>query len=147
MDIKKIDNSLSVSAQIRAEDIPALKDQGFRGIICNRPDGESADQPAFKTIEAAATAAGLEIRYVPIINGQVRDEDIALFDHSLRDLPGPILAYCRSGTRSAMLWSLSQARGRPLDDILAATKAAGYDMSGIARQIAKHASPDKKTLK
>ncbi|MCB1397417.1 MAG: TIGR01244 family phosphatase [Rhodobacter sp.] len=133
---KKITEELSVSPQITAADIAELKAQGFRAILCNRPDGEAADQPTFEEIEAAARAAGLEARYLPIVAGMVRDSDAEDFATAMRDLPGPVLAYCRTGTRSATLWSLSQAKSRPIHDILAATKAAGYDMNGVARRIA-----------
>ena len=136
MQLNKINDALTVSPQIAADDIPALKEAGFRSIICNRPDGEGADQPTHEEIEAAAKAAGLEVRYLPVQTGLVQDEDAAAFGAALRDLPGPVLAYCRSGTRSATLWSLSQAKTLPMADILGATQAAGYDMHGVARRIA-----------
>ncbi len=135
MDIKEITKRLSVSPQITAADIPAVAAAGFRAIICNRPDGEGADQPTFEEIETAAKAAGLETRYLPIVSGKVGDNDAADFGAALDALPGPILAYCRTGTRSATLWSLSQAKSLPTADILAATKKAGYDMAGVVRRI------------
>jgi sulfide:quinone oxidoreductase len=136
MDLKKITPELSVCGQIVPADIEAIRAQGFRAIICNRPDGEGADQATHEEIEAAAQAAGLETRYLPIVSGIVRDDDAAAFGDAMRELPGPVLAYCRTGTRSATLWSLSEAKRRTLADILAATKAAGYDMNGVARRIA-----------
>jgi sulfide:quinone oxidoreductase len=136
MQLNKITDALTVSPQITADEIPALKEAGFRAIICNRPDGEGADQPTHEEIEAAAKATGLEMRYLPVQSGLVRDEDAVAFGAALRDLPGPLLAYCRTGTRSATLWSLSQAKKLPMADILGATKAAGYDMNGVARRIA-----------
>ena len=136
MDIRKISTMVSVSPQIAAEDIADLKAAGFRAIICNRPDGEGADQPSFAEIDAAAKAAGLEARYLPVISGKVTDEDVAAFRDALEALPHPLLAYCRTGTRSATLWSLTEAAQRPIPAILAATKAAGYDMNGVARRLA-----------
>ncbi|GIX13288.1 MAG: hypothetical protein KatS3mg118_1247 [Paracoccaceae bacterium] len=136
MDVRKITDELFVSPQIAVADLPALARLGFRAVICNRPDGEGADQPTFEEIEAAARKAGLEAAYVPVQSGKVRDEDVAAFGRALADLPRPVLAYCRTGTRSATLWSLHEAKRRPLPEILAATKAAGYDMSGVARRIA-----------
>ncbi len=136
MEPRKITNTLAVSPQIRASDLPELKQQGYRAIICNRPDGEGADQPGFEEIEAAAHAQGMEARYLPVTSGLVRDADADGFGQALQELPGPVLAYCRSGTRSATLWSLSQAGTRSVPDILAATQAAGYDMNGVARRIA-----------
>jgi sulfide:quinone oxidoreductase len=137
MDIRKINRGLSVSPQIAPADMAELKMAGFRSIICNRPDGEGNDQPTFSEIEEAARAAGLEAYYMPVVPGRVADEDAGRFDEALSDLPGPVLAYCRTGTRSTTLWALAEgARGTPLPSILAATKAAGYDMSGVVRRIA-----------
>lgn len=136
MDAHKISAGLSVSAQITSGDLKAIADQGFRAIICNRPDGEGADQPNFEEIETAARALGMEARYLPITAGKVSDEDAAAFGTLLTALPGPVLAYCRTGTRSATLWSLAAAADKPLTEILAATKAAGYDMAGVVRRIA-----------
>ena len=72
MQINKVTDALSVSPQITAEDVAAIRDAGFRAIICNRPDGEGADQPNFEEIEAAARAAGLEARYLPPLIGNPR---------------------------------------------------------------------------
>lgn len=135
MDLKKITEKTAVSPQITPQDIAAIKEAGFRAIICNRPDGEGADQPSFEEIEATAKKVGLEAAYVPVTSGKVRDEDVESFGAALKDLPRPVLAYCRTGTRSATLWSLHESKKRPMHEILAATKAAGYDMNGVARRI------------
>lgn len=136
MEIKKITNKFSVSPQIAVDDVAAIKEAGFRAVICNRPDGEASDQPSFKEIEAAATGAGLPIVYMPVISGMVRNEDVTAFSEALETLPHPVLAYCRTGTRSATLWSLHESTKRPIHEILSHTKAAGYDMSAVARRIA-----------
>lgn len=136
MEIKTINAEISVAPQIMPDEVQKLADQGFRALICNRPDGEAADQPNFSEIEAAAKKAGLEIRNLPIVSGKVSDQDAADFGAAMQELPRPILAYCRTGTRSATLWSLSQANRMSVADILAATKAAGYDMGGVVRRIA-----------
>ncbi|WP_099827115.1 bifunctional protein tyrosine phosphatase family protein/NAD(P)/FAD-dependent oxidoreductase [Oceaniglobus indicus] len=135
MDAKKISTRLSVSPQITPDDVAELKARGFRSIICNRPDGEGADQPSFTEIAAVAGQHGLEARYIPIEGGMVSDADATAFGDALDEMPGPTLAYCRTGTRSATLWSLNAAGNRPVADILAATQAAGYDMSGVVRRI------------
>ena len=136
MDIKRLSPQVSVSRQITAADVDEVAKHGFRAIICNRPDGEGADQPNFDEIEVAAKAAGLRVAYVPVTAGMVTDDDVVAFAYALAELPRPILAYCRTGTRSATLWSFHEAGKRPMPDILAATKAAGYDMNGVARRIA-----------
>lgn len=136
MNLKKLTDKVTVSPQITAEDITAIKAAGFRAIICNRPDGEGADQPSFGEIEAAAKAAGIEARYVPVQSGMVKDDDVAAFAEAMGQMQRPVLAYCRTGTRSATLWSFHESQKRPMPEILAATKAAGYDMNGVARRIA-----------
>ena len=135
MDLKKISEKTAVSPQITPQDMTAIKEAGFRAIICNRPDGEGVDQPSFEEIEAEAKKVGLAAAYVPVTSGMVRDEDVESFGAALKDLPRPVLAYCRTGTRSATLWSFHESKKRPMHEILAATKAAGYDMNGVARRI------------
>tara|TARA_R110002020_G_scaffold15555_31_gene55384 strand:+ start:1891 stop:3573 length:1683 start_codon:yes stop_codon:yes gene_type:complete len=135
MDIRTIDDTLSVGPQIGVDDLAEIRRHGFRSVICNRPDGEGPDQPGHAEIRTVAEEVGLEFRYLPVTTGKVTDEDAAAFAAALRELPGPVFAYCRSGTRSATLWSLSQAETRPLPEILGKARAAGYDMNGVARRI------------
>ncbi|SHF71314.1 sulfide:quinone oxidoreductase [Modicisalibacter ilicicola DSM 19980] len=136
MEIKKLTNKLSVGPQIAPVDVETLKQEGFRSIIVNRPDGEGPDQPNFAEIDAAARAAGLETRYIPVETGKVSEEDATHFGVALREMPGPVFAFCRSGMRSTTLWALNEAEDLPLPEILGAAKAAGYDMNGVARRIA-----------
>lgn len=136
MDIRSLTPKVAVSPQITVADVERLKAEGFRAIICNRPDGEGADQPSFEEIEAAARAVGIKARYVPVQSGMVHDADVAAFADAMEELQRPVLAYCRTGTRSASLWSFHEARTRPMPEILAATQDAGYDMNGVARRIA-----------
>ena len=136
MQFNKINDALSVAAQIGAEDAPAIAAAGFRAVICNRPDGESPGQPESRRIEAAVRAAGLAFAYLPVISGAVADEQGEAFGALLAELPGPVLAYCRSGTRCTALWSLSQAAaGREVEAILADAAGAGYDMRGLAPRL------------
>ena len=136
MELKTINKQLSVSPQIMPEDVAELAKQGFKSLICNRPDGEGADQPVFAEIQKAAKKHKLEVRYLPVVSGRVQDEDAAAFGKALDELPKPVMAYCRTGTRSATLWALDQgARGVSLSGVLSATKSAGYDMSGVVRRI------------
>lgn len=133
---KKLTDDLSVSPQILPSDIADLAAMGFKSIIANRPDGEGADQPSFSEIERAAQESGLAARYIPVTTGKVSDADAAAFGAALADLPKPILAYCRSGTRSTTLWALAEAGRLPMVDILSKARAAGYDMSGVASRVA-----------
>ncbi len=137
MDIKRITKDLSVAGQIQVDDIEKLKAAGFRAIIGNRPDGEGAAQPVWAEFAAAAARAGMEARHIPVVSGKVRDEDAALFGQAMDELPKPVFAFCRTGTRSSTLWALDQgARGAALPGILSAARSAGYDMSGVVRRIA-----------
>ena len=111
MNFKTLTAQLSVSSQIAAADVPDIKNRGFSSIICNRPDQEAADQPSFDDIAAVATELGLQVAYLPVVSGHMTAGDAEAFVKLLEDLPGPVLAYCRSGTRSEMLWSAGQARG------------------------------------
>ncbi|MCR9221588.1 MAG: bifunctional protein tyrosine phosphatase family protein/NAD(P)/FAD-dependent oxidoreductase [Alphaproteobacteria bacterium] len=136
MEVKQVTEEIAVSPQIAPADVAALAEAGFKTIICNRPDGEGADQPLFHEIEEAAGKAGLQAHYLPVETGKVTDASAAEFGKLFAAAPKPILAYCRSGTRSVTLWSLSQAESRALPDILTKAKGAGYDMAGVARRIA-----------
>jgi len=108
MNIRKVSPDFSVSQQIDPRDMAAIAAAGYRSIVCNRPDGESADQPSFSEIEAAAAAAGLEARYIPVKPGAATDGAARSFADAFSSMPRPILAYCRSGARSAGLWSMLQ---------------------------------------
>ena len=136
MDIEKIADNISVSPQIAAADIVEIKESGFRATICNRPDGEGADKTSFGEKEKAAPKAGLVASYPLIESGSVTEENVTNFGAVLKDLPRPLLAYCRSGTRSATLCSLGETQKHLLPVLLATTKAAGYDMNGVARRVA-----------
>ena len=135
MDMKQISDQFFVAPQISETDLANLRAQGIGSVICNRPDGEAADQPTFQELAQTGERLGLEMRFIPISGGLVQDADAEAFGHALDMLPKPILAYCRTGTRSATLWSLSQAKSKPLADILSATQRAGYDMKGVVRRI------------
>lgn len=136
MDIRKIDDSISVAPQIDVQDVAELAQLGFQGVICNRPDGEAMDQPGQQAMADAARAAGLEFRYLPLAPGQLTPQLIEDFGAAMAEMPGPVLAYCRSGTRSATLWALSQAGKRDGAEILNLAAEAGYDLGGIAGALA-----------
>lgn len=135
MELRKISDRFSVSPQIAPGDVPAIADAGFRSILCNRPDGEEAGQPDLARIESAAREAGLDFRAVPISGGVIAEADLAAFRAALDEMPGPVLAYCRSGTRCTTLWSVAQFGQMPPDDIVSAAAAAGYDMAGLVAQL------------
>ena len=135
MDLRPITDQFAVAPQILPEDVPGIAEAGYRSIICNRPDDEDYGQACCGTIEEAAEAAGLSFLMLPIASGVVTQEAAEAFKAALRDMPGPILAYCRSGTRCTMLWTIAQYGEMGSDEIIRKTGAAGYEMSGLIGQL------------
>ena len=109
MNIVKIDARVSVCSQVWPDDVVRIAGQGFRSMICNRPDYEAPDQPTFAEVDAAAQKAGLPTRYIPFASGQFTEADAEAFLQALKALPHPILAYCRSGARSAGIYKAASA--------------------------------------
>lgn len=132
MDIRTLTPELSVAPQITPEDMAQLPSLGFRSVIVNRPDEEAGPALDSSAMEAAAAAAGLQIRYLPYYPGVLTQDLADAFEAAVAELPGPILAYCRSGTRSSHLWALSEAGKRPVEEIIALAAQAGYDLSGMS---------------
>ena len=135
MEAKFLTPVLSVAAQISVADLSSIAKAGFKSIICNRPDGEGADQTGFAEIAQAAQALGLQTRYLPAETGKVSDEQGMAFGQLMEELPKPVLAYCRSGMRSTTMWALSSAGTLPLPGIIEAASRAGYDLKGLVRRI------------
>ena len=131
MKIAKLTPFLAVSPQIAEADLGALAAQGFRAVINNRPDGEAEDQPSSAALAAAAGRVGLEYRHVPVVSGKITDDDVAAFAQALDEVKGPVLAFCRTGTRSTTLWALAEARHLDPDAILATAAEAGYDLAAL----------------
>jgi uncharacterized protein (TIGR01244 family) len=131
LELKRINDDVSVAPQISPDDMPAIKAAGFATVINNRPDGEAFDQPSHAVMKAAAEAAGLTYHFIPLgrdgVSPDLVDEERAALEGS----DGPVLAYCRSGTRSTTLWALSQAGKMPAQEIVAQAAHAGYEMSHL----------------
>jgi sulfide:quinone oxidoreductase len=136
MDIKALTPQLSVAGQIALAEMAEIAAAGFRSVICNRPDGEGADQPGFAEIQVAAQAQGLEARYLPAETGKVTDAQGVSFGQLLDALPKPVLAYCRTGMRSTTMWALSQAANLTTPQVIDAGAKAGYDLKALVRRIA-----------
>jgi uncharacterized protein (TIGR01244 family) len=137
LDVKRINDHVSVSPQINPEDVDAIKAQGFVAIINNRPDGESPGQPPSTAIEKAARDAGLAYHYIPLGREGVNPDMVEKTRAALEGSDGPVFAFCRSGTRSTTLWALSQAGEAPADEIISAAANAGYDMSHLAGHLSR----------
>lgn len=108
MIVTRIAPDYATTPQIASSDVTEIAAQGFRAVMCNRPDGEEPGQPAFAEIAAAAEAAGLVAVHVPVVSGQITEADLDAFRAAVAELPGPLLAYCRSGTRCQNLWRMTR---------------------------------------
>ena len=136
LELKKLNEAFSVSPQISPADVKTLAEQGVKSLICNRPDGEAADQVNVTEIEAAAEEAGIKVRYQPVVSGNFSDEDIDAFLTAYEVLEKPIHAYCRTGTRSITLWSLYQRRmGVSADRLIKTAAEQGYDLSSALQPV------------
>lgn len=129
---RTLDDRISVFGQITRDDVAAAKAQGFTMIINNRPDGEQDGQPTAAEIGAAAHEAGLAYAAIPVDHSGFSEEQVAAMADALAAADGPVLAFCRSGTRSTFLWALASARrGEDGDQLIAKAANAGYDLSPI----------------
>jgi uncharacterized protein (TIGR01244 family) len=129
---RRLDDRVSVFGQITPDDIVAAKAQGFTTLVNNRPDGEQPGQPTGAEVEAAARENGLDYIAIPVDHSGFAEWQVTAMADALEQAPGPVLAFCRSGTRSTFLWAL--ARGRLGDDgeeLVTKAAAAGYDISPI----------------
>ena len=125
--MRRLDDTILVAPrQIVPADLPDLAGAGIRMVVNNRPDGEEPDQPSSPEIEAAARAAGIAYRHIPVAGG-FPSAAVAAMAQALDQ--GPALLFCRSGTRSTCLWALARAsRGGDPDDLIARAAEAGYDL-------------------
>ncbi len=129
MDIKTLDQQVSVSEQIALDDLTRLAAQGVQVLVCNRPDGEAPEQLAFAQLSAAAEKLGMTAVHIPFKPGEMtaaqRDEFVALLNTDQK-----VHAFCRTGNRSSMLWAAARkASGAAPDTILNQAKTAGFDVS------------------
>ncbi len=130
-DIKKLTDRLSVATQIKPSDLKAIAQQGYKTIINNRPDGEEPRQPKSVSLEKATKRHGLDYFLLPVVGGDISDDSVEQFNYLLENQLGPILAFCRTGTRCATLWALSEADNATTKSILETANKAGYDLSKL----------------
>ena len=131
-DFRKLSDQVIASPQISIADLDEAKAQGVTLVVCNRPDDEEPGQLNSASVEAAAKDRGMTFVSIPITHSGFSEPQIAAMEEALSDADGKVLAYCRSGTRSTLLWSLVQAKeGCNPDATAAAAAAAGYDVSSV----------------
>jgi uncharacterized protein (TIGR01244 family) len=109
--IRTLSTDFAVTGQLAPQDLPEVAARGFGTVINNRPDGEGRDQPSSGELEQAARAAGLHYLHLPVVSGAITPEQAVTMRQALATAPGPVLAFCRSGARSAKLFELAQAAG------------------------------------
>lgn len=132
-DFRRLSDTVLASPQIGLDDIAAAKAEGVTLVINNRPEGEAEDQTPGPEIEAAARAAGLDYRAIPVTHAGLSESQVAAMAEALDSARGgKVLAYCRSGTRSSLLWALAEAlQGENPEALAEAAAAAGYDVAPV----------------
>ena len=129
---RKLSDHVLASPQIEVSDVSRAAEQGVTLIVNNRPEGESDDQIPGAEIEAAAQAAGLAYVAIPVTHAGFGEQQVSAMAAALAGHEGKVLAYCRSGTRSTLLWALAEAsRGGKPDEIAAQAAEAGYDIAAV----------------
>jgi len=129
---RQLDERMLVSVQIAPEDVTEAAAQGVTMIVNNRPDGEQPGQPAAAAIEAAAKAAGIAYRHIPVAGAFPPDAVAAMAEALSAAGGGTTLAFCKSGTRSAYMWALARAQaGDDADRLIEQAAGAGYDLSPL----------------
>jgi len=133
-EFNQVTETFAVSGQLTAGDLKAAAEKGFKTIICNRPDGEERGQPTIDDLKIEAENLGLVFLAVPFSGApspEIADQQKILMDSTT----GPVLAYCRTGTRSIMAWALAFRGENRRDEILSQAATAGYDLRGLANHL------------
>lgn len=135
MDLRPLDETVSVAPMLEPGDMALLAATGVRTVICNRPDAEVPPTHRAAVMQDAAEAVGMSFVYNPVTMPSLTVEAVEEQADALEEGEGGVVAYCASGTRSAILWALAMAGRMPVDDILRRTEAAGYPLPGLRAQI------------
>lgn len=133
---RKLSETVYASPQIDIAQVGEAAAQGIVLIVNNRPEGESDDQTPGAEIEAAARAAGLGYVAIPVTHAGFSEPQVKAMAQALASAGGPTLAYCRSGTRSTLLWALAEAsQGADPDSLAAGAAGAGYDIGPVRAMV------------
>lgn len=128
----ELEKGIFVAGQLAEEDFARLAQKGFKSVVCNRPDGEDEDQLASNEAEKLAHQNGLEFRFSPVIGFEItKDHHIEQFALDLAELEGPILFYCRTGTRCSLLWGQNALPRLGLERVLEIAGGAGFGLDRI----------------
>jgi sulfide:quinone oxidoreductase len=139
LDLPAVDDRVAICGQLQPSDMKALADAGFTAVVNNRPDGEAMfGQPRTADVRAAAEAAGLKFLDLPFSGPRATPEQVRALADLLADGDGRIVAYCKSGMRSALLWgAASMANGRSSDEVLQGARRAGQELAPVAELMAE----------
>jgi len=133
---RTLDETILVAGQVTPADVAEAAAQGVTFVINNRPDDEQPGHPSGAEIEAAAKAAGLGYAAIPITHAGFSMNQVEAMRAALEAAPGKVLAFCRSGTRSTLVWALARATMGDAPDALAAkAEAAGYDLTPVRASV------------
>lgn len=132
--------NVTALAQPSVDQVAELAERGYKSIISNRPEGETEDQPAWLELKAAAAAKGMDAVQIPVVMGQITDEQIAEFREALEQLPKPVAVFCRSGTRAALMWALANQASLTVDERISIAAKEGYDLEPFRQRLARDAS-------
>ena len=131
MQIHHLSPDYAVSPQISPEDVAAIVQAGFAGVICNRPDTEVPHALRADALRHAVEAAGLRFEELPLTHQTMTSDNIAKQVELAKACNGPVLAYCASGTRCSVVWAISQVGHMSVDHILQKARSAGYNLEGL----------------
>lgn len=138
--MKQISDKLFVRSQLTADDIRQARVQGFAAIINNRPDGEEPGQPTAAENRSVAEGEQLAYTHIPVITGQVSEGQVRAFQKALSEAGGPVLAHCKTGTRSATLYAIGEVLDGRMerDEVIPLGQSVGLDLSGAVKWLDAH---------
>jgi sulfide:quinone oxidoreductase len=128
--------NVTALAQPSVEDVAELAERGYRSIVSNRPENETEDQPSWLDLKAAAAAKNMDAIQIPVVMGQISEDQVEAFRNALEDLPRPIAVFCRTGTRAALMWALANEGNLTVDERIAIAAKDGYDLEPFRQRLA-----------
>ncbi|MFB0612502.1 TIGR01244 family sulfur transferase [Aurantiacibacter poecillastricola] len=135
MQPKALCEKMGVGPQLEPEQMTELAKAGYKAVINCRPDNEEPGQPTSQQLEEAARAAGLAYAHVPVVPGQMGDEQVTRFNAALSELPQPVFGFCKSGMRASSLWAVCRASDLGADEVIERAGGAGYDLSALKSRL------------